>query len=456
MVDIGKFFGRSKKALVTPKSSLEGMESIGGGQSLSSDADTTRIDRESERTTETFERTKPLNLLKLHIMEPLLYAGVNIYIKEVVPDFKLKCEDKDSQKLIEEFIEDVNLRDILRRVVWDEGIYGNSFLEKIPYKKDPIVDLLFVDAKTVKFLKDINGRIIEDKTRKPLGYYQETITTDNRPKLKSICSEGGVDVGDVISFTGKPFSRKQIVHYRLNTLSDTELGLGLIEPLYDTVMLKLKAEEALGKAIRKAAVPTPVATLGTPDHPLITATEKKKMEETLETYQTKDYIFLPYYIKLDQSKIEKIERLHEYLTYWVDQICSGLGIPHSVLLRGERVGAGVSDTHEDQLQKTITSWQESLARTTEREIFKPICRAKGYDIIPKIIWRRNSFAQQVKLGETIGLLTRAAHLTPDRGTEEWLRDLLGMPSIGKEDAEEKKTRENTRLELIKKSKKSEK
>jgi len=446
---------REGKALEEDIVKEEGVSLVSGGsrQTQGEKSLAEELRRTSKRVTDNVNRITPLNLLKLYLMEPLLYSGVNIYIKEVASSFKLVCEDEEALKHIQKFVDKVNLPEKLRRIVWDLCVYGNSFLEKIPYEDNPIEDLVPIDSKSMNFLKDKNGAILEDKVGKPLGYWQQhSNPTDVSGRLGEICSNGGVSPDDVEIFTGIPFARSDIIHFRLNVLSDSDMGLGLIEPLYDTVMLKLKVEEALGKAVQRVGIPQHIVYLGTPDHRKVSGAEKEAVDRVLANAEAQDYFTFPWYIKLDTTRVERIEKLHEYLEYWVDQICSGLGIPHSVLLRGERIGSGVADTHEDQLQKNILSFQDIIARTIEQEIFKPLCR--GYRSVPKIIWKRVSLLQTTKILESIGALSRAGQLTPDRATEQWLRELLDMPGIEKESSDEQETREKLRFELIRKNKDS--
>jgi hypothetical protein len=400
------------------------------------------------------ERKKMEDLEKLYYMEPLLFAGVNFYVNQAVSaGLEVEAQDKKVEAYVRDWIERVNLVDKLEKVMQDMCIYGNAFLELVwDRKRTEIVDLAIIDPKSIDFIRDRDNLPLVDAIGRPVGYIQKVPEEkpEYRQLLQDIVTAKGVSMEQVsFEVTGIPFAAEDLAHFRLYILSDTLMGVGLIEPLYDTVILKLQVEEALGHGLQKSGFPLFVAKLGKEGIHEPTEAEIKTFEEKVMSQidEARDLV-VPYYYDIDILGVSKIEKLKEYLDYFVDLIASGLSIPHSILLRGERIGSTVADVQADNAERKLKAFQAKLISITREQILEPLIRAAGFKEVPRLRFKPTSSIFMRRKADRLGILARAGLLTPDRDLEAYIRSLEDLPAIPEETPEARERRERVRAQVI--------
>lgn len=428
---------------------------------LSSDAqgDLFKSSKRSIQTVESRGRKDPEKLEKLYYLEPLLFAGINFYVSQVVGGgFDLEGKEDKSFNVINEFVEYSDLDFKLQKVVQDICIFGNAYLELI-WTKDHsrIVDIATVDAKSMQFIKDRDGRIMLDQQAKPIGYIQEIKglgrNNEYTEELEELVEGKGGDPSEVSTgLRGIPFAREDIAHFKFNSLSDDMLGVGLIEPLYGLVILKIEVEESLGNGLKKSGFPLYIANIGEEGVHEPTQQEIRDFNENvLSEVEDMDAITVPYFYDIDVKSPGNIEKLNNYLDYFSEQICSGLGIPQSVLLKGTRISTGVTDISADQLQKNIEVRQKNLNHYVKDEIFSKVLDSYeiDYDQIPEIEFETLSPKVLTQKSSRLSEMARAGILTPDIGVENEIRKTEDLPEI---DAEYRNKKQEEMAELLKNNK----
>lgn len=392
-------------------------------------------------------------LEKFYYMEPLLFSGINFFVHQVVgPGFEIQAKSEKERVLCQSFADKVDLQSILEKVQLDLGIFGNSFIEKLRDANSELVGAVGIDAKSMQFMKTLENKLLLDDLGQPIGYIQGHPTESDKERYDEILTEKGIDLKSGNYIGGIPFKREEIVHFRLYSLSDTIMGVGLVAPLFDTVLLKMDAEESLGKGLKRVGQPLIIAYLGLHEiyepNPRVI---KKFSDDVMANLGEMKDITLPYYYKLGKLEIN-MGQLKEYLDHFTHLITSGLGIPHSILLSGERIGSKVADIQADNVVRVIKSYQKNLARTVEREIFKPLIKEAGLTEVPKLVFRTVSPALLGARMERITEASRAGLITPDKNLEEFIRKEEELPAIGEESEEESKLREQFRQKKFSDSK----
>jgi len=325
-------------------------------------------------------------------------------------------------------------------------VVHNSFLEKIRDREGKLVGLGRIDAKSMSYILDKEGKVLVDSLGLPIGYIQEVSTYYDEESFKKIVSKRGVDPSDADYTGGVPFDRDEIVHFKLYTLSDTQMGVGLVEPLFDVARLKMEAEEALGRGIQRAGQPLIVAHIGAPEGPpeaTDTSPEKIKAfnETIMKNLDELKNITLPYYYDIEYKEPKELDQLREYLDYFSSLIASGLGLPQSVLLSGRGVASKPAQLQADSVRSTIKAFQRNIARTVEKDIFRPLVQEAGLEEVPKLRFKSTSPSELNSTVERLTAMARAGLITPDKKLEEWYRSIEGVPEIGLEDEESSRRRE---------------
>ncbi len=405
---------------------------------------------------EEIERVKPEKLEKYYFYEPLAYAGVNFYVNHVTgEDYKImELEGQDSNKKhkVRDFLSKVSFNSKLDAIMRDMGIYGNAFIELVWNKKgDELVDLVILDPKDMEFLKAKNDSgeevVAVDEMGDPIGYIQKIDGFGSQRKdverYKEIVSDfDHIDMDHIKVENGIPFHRDEIAHFRLQLLSDSLMGVGLIEPVFDTITLKIESEEALGDGLKRAATPDLVGKAGTFDEQEpVRSGDTDALKSSLENMRKGDFgvIAIPEYYDISQLEPD-IAGQQEYYRMFSDLIAVGMGLPPGLISRGADVGTGVAEIQNSLTEKVIKSFQNSISRDCREQIFEVILDANKISETPDMKWKDLNILTKGKKVRRIGELLRAGAITRDRRLEQHLRDLEDLPPLPEETEDEEKER----------------
>ncbi|MFB6076248.1 MAG: phage portal protein, partial [Candidatus Aenigmatarchaeota archaeon] len=400
-------------------------------------------------------RIPPTELEKLYYEDPLVHAGINFYTRQITgEEFTIiptsGTSDNDLHR-IREFVETTELRNKLGNAMRDMGIYGNAFMEIIWNKRgDKVKDLVPLDPKNMEFIKEkVKGKkkVATDEMGEPIGYIQKVggmSSNKDIEKYNEIVSKfKGIQMKDIEVEKGIPFHRDQIVHFRLQKLSDTLMGIGLIEPVYDIVKMKMNVEDALEDGISRSSRPDLVGKVGTfQENEPVRAKDTEALKNNLEKMRSEEYgvISIPEYWDVDELDTD-VKGLDEYYQIYNDLTIVGMGLPPGMLSRGSGVTSGIAEIQNALSEKVFQTFQNSITLDCRRQIFTTILEEDDLNKVPQLEWKELNPLTKGKKARRIAELARAGLITRDRELEQHIRELEGLPPLPEESEEERKERE---------------
>jgi len=409
--------------------------------------------RKALPTEERFRRKDRALLEKFYYFEPLLFEGINFFAEQVVGQgYEIVSKDPEAKSLVEDFCRTNNLLWLLQRVQLDLGKFGNSFLERLYDQQNKFAGLGYLDAVNMDFIRDRFNKVITDGG-KPIGYILKMTLTGEEVQraereLRRIFTKYKKNFADRdITQQGIPFDREDVVHFKLYPLSDSEMGVGFIEPLYDTVFLKLEIEEALGRGLKRVGQPLLIATVKPEEEGREVSEEKVKRfsEEIMSGIHEATDVTLSDKFELEYLEPTKIAQSKEFLDYFAEIIAAGLGIPYSYLLAGKTVGSKVAEEQMNVLIAKIRFFQTNLADSLKEQVFRKLIEEAGLKEVPEIRFKLASPALLGDRARRLQAYSRAGLVVPDKTLEEWIRKEEGLPPIPTEDEEARRKRESYRL-----------
>lgn len=400
------------------------------------------------------------SLEEYYYLEPLVFAGVNFYAMNIAgEDFILEGTNDNYIHKLRDFTYRSNLQEKKRSILRDLAIFGNSFEEIIWNKKgNEIKDLAILDPKNMEFIKKGSGysnEVAVDDMGDPIGYIQKVnrvgMSNKNRERYDDIAKDFDLEPDDLQIEQGIPFHRNEIAHFRLQKLSDSLMGVGIVEPVVDVLELKMSVESTLEKGVKKSAVPDLIGKVDSFDEeePARSA-DIEDLKKSLVKMRKKEFgvISIPEYWDVDTISSD-MGGIDEYYKNLNDLVSVGMGIPPGLLSRGEGVSSNIADIQYSFNDKVMQSFQNSFARDCRQQIFSQVLDEDDVNEIPKLVWKELSYLSKGKKVNRIGELARGGLITQDRRLENHLRELEGLPLLPEETEEEKVKREEERQEKIK-------
>jgi hypothetical protein len=160
------------------------------------------------------------------------------------------------------------------------------------------------------------------------------------------------------------FQRDEILYFKYRDLGEGIRPLGLIEPIYQTIVRKLNVEEGLAQNVYRHGFPLFVGKVGDELHePSDSAV--KALSKNLSDLDYKSKLVIPYYFQVETLPGSPIEPLQSFLDYLIGLQAANFGIPKAVLLGS---GKGEGKTILDSLQKSF----DSIIRQIRKSISSPI------------------------------------------------------------------------------------
>jgi hypothetical protein len=222
-------------------------------------------------------------LLDLYLQDPMAQRALEQRSKDLFASgFKVKNASKSLERQINEFIHD---RDI--RLPWklancaeDAFRYGNGFLE-IEYLNDMNVNhpekppqangiaalhrvsprqMIIVEDDRINkdgSFSDTYGKIIGYLSIPPLAFATQTFTYLAIPVSRI----------NEVGMRGKLIHPDRILHMKFHTIGDSNVGISLLEPAYNILKEKIKADKVIGTTLVRHAKPILEAIIktGNPD-----------------------------------------------------------------------------------------------------------------------------------------------------------------------------------------------
>ena len=358
---------------------------------------------------ETSYARKPfLRLEQLYFSDGIIFNAVNTWVELICsPGYRVECEDEEARKYIEEWLVKVRFKEIkLPKIAQHRCIYGNAYCEIIynAFGTD-IVDLSEpVDPKSIDFKRDRNQNPILDAYGNPSIYIQN------------------ITFGKAIEIPAE-----KIAHFKMYTLGASQLGIGVVEPIFWTALGKRNIDEKVAQQEFRRASPFVLGKIGDKDHPP-SPEEINKVHDALRNINYKTDFVGPYWYDIEFKESAPAESTLRSAEYFVNQELAGSGLPKAYVLgSGEEQNRATLDLIVSVTQKKVERQQKEISEVLETKVFKQIVELKKFRAVPKLVW--NEFSQE-SLSTKIDRMVKEIQvglLVPEDGLRNIIRELEGLP-----------------------------
>ena len=362
-----------------------------------------------------YSRKPFLKLEQLYFSDGLIFNMINTWTEMICsPGFRIEGPDEDARKLIEDWLEEIDFKDLkLPKIVQHMGVYGNAYSEIVLNTRGTdIVDITEpLDPKGIDFLRDGMGQPILDSFGNPVAYVQ-------------------VGVRDAKTGRNPQIPAEQMAHFKLYTLGASQTGIGFIEPIYWTALGKRNIDEKVAQQEFRRATPFVIAKIGDINHPP-SAEEINKVHDALKNINYKTDFVGPYWYDINFKSSEGGNTTLKAAEYFVDQEIAGSGMPRAYALgTGENQNRATLDLIVSLTEKKTERHQKSISNIMEKIFARKIeLKLKGNKKTPKMVW--NSFSQE-SLDKKVDRLVKEIQiglLEPDDEMKKIVRQLEGLPTV---------------------------
>jgi hypothetical protein len=330
---------------------------------------------------EEIERVQPDKLELVYRREPFISVAVNLYEEMIVAsNYEVVAESEKVKEKAEALLDRIEFHyEVLPDIVKHLCVFGNSWNEVVWNEKGTdIVCLDTMDPKYMDFGRDkTTGNILFEPNGKPEFYVQ--YLRDNmvyKGPESDLTNQGGN--------RGLMFKRPEIMHTRLQRVGDCYSGIGLIEPVYNTVLNKVDIQTGLAQSMLRLGFPIIGAKVG-----------NKEMYPTPQLVEEAAQIFkdigestgfaIPYYFEPILMEPKRSERVQTNLEYFTDQVIAGMGIPKSLITgAGEQENKQTLRELKTILRLRMKSMQRKIAHSIRDQVFRQQAEAEGWKEIPSL------------------------------------------------------------------------
>lgn len=352
-----------------------------------------------------FQRVDPKRLERLYYLDGFVKEAIETIAREATKGgYSLVSDDPINHPEVTDAAtawgSQVRLPKFVHNTFRYLGIYGNDFLENgLNEAGNSIIALYQIDPVSMDYKREagIFGKVLLDKWGKPISFVQRTIYG-----------------------TWLELPRNRISHIKLLTLSDSEFGVGLIEPNYKKILGKVNMEESLSMAIARKGAPKIVMTLGSPDNPP-TPQDAAKAEEILKKLEHKDEIVLPYTINFKIHDVD-LNGIAEHLDHMIEDVCFSF----MAGLKFKMMGGGTPEDRItfDNAEKALQKWVADQYKT---ELFDRQAALAGWPCSFHIQWNEISSESLDKKSERLLTYVKSGLLTNDIEVRQLIRKWEDLP-----------------------------
>jgi len=375
-------------------------------------------------------RRVPLEWLEqMYMRDADTFAAINHRVRTFMSSrWHIKCEDKKTQEWFEKFLKDARFDIVLKKIELHASIYGNAWVELVRDDKGKIVTFDHIDPKVMDFGRDSNGHILYNDYNNPMYYVQilpvgATVPENKEDRLVQHNSERFVDS----SGYGIRLEVDEVSHFVLHTVGDQLDGIGLIEPMYNSLLSKIQMEKDWAYAVKKAAAPLVVAKVGDETHrptkPMIDS-----MDKTVKNIQATSTITIPYYNDID-FKTADIKSLEPGLSYYEDKVAASTGVPKPYIIgSGDQTPRSTFKGLNLGYERDITENQRTIAYEAEVQIFSLIAEEYNLPEVPVIEWESVSMEYMDSVAGRLVDYVAAGIIVPDKAVRNIIRQKEGLPN----------------------------
>lgn len=332
------------------------------------------------------DRVAPAKLERAWRRVPIINNGIN-KMTQMIMSKKWEI-DGPNDEFFEEFLEDVgevgttqDFNEMLEAIFRYQLIYGEHYVELVEAEEDDtIVDLTMVDPKRMDYAKIKDTNIALDRFGNPIGYMQELPFGYRRNDHDQIH-----EVPEHIQLNNKRqiyFPRDRIAHFKLYTYGEGFYPVGLVEPAFLAAERSFKLQDDFADKAHNTLFPLRYAKVGDERHEP-TPDEMDEVLNHLREASSQSEGAIPYHVDLEMLEADNSDAMIQFFDHFDEEIVKSLGIPKSIA-QGE-----ATRVNRASLQSQIRVWEvtmmDIIQRTTnsiEKQIFKPIAEAEGFDEYP--------------------------------------------------------------------------
>jgi hypothetical protein len=369
-------------------------------------------------------------------LDAITFSAINRSVQMIMAGgFKGFTHNKASvMKKYVEFFEnigeignDITFEELLEGIFRDQMIYGNAFVEVIFNSDDSkILDLAIIDPKKIDYAKTTDGKIVLDKTGKPIGYVIKF-------------GDSTYAVGDTIP---EPYDKyislgsneifilaKRICHFKLYTVGDKFYGIGLIEAAYRSILYKKNIEKGQANSIYLRGFNPVLGYVGS-DRKMATPKDIEAVLKQLKELNSTKVGAFPDWVKVDTLKMDSIDVAEPALNQLRTDQFASLGTPEGLVSKGEGVNKSTLGDQRTIWEFTLKDIIKKTMSYFTKYILKPINNYNKYGGVPDYIWgelRAEDIDNTIR--DIIRLLTsKSSNITEDfrDDLEEELRSLLNI------------------------------
>jgi len=382
------------------------------------------------------EKVSPTLLEQAYYSCPVVFNTINKIVQIIMSSGYRLEGDQESVEFFTEFLNTIGKRGgendwefLLTKIFQFQCIYGVAPVELIYAKeKDEIVDLDVIDPKYFDYARDSSFRIAVDEYGNPLGYVQTLPGAIMIPEDKRIKVPDRVKVGGNQIF----FPPERVVVFKLYTIGSGLQAIGLIEPVYKTILELKAAEEGYTNSAYRVGNPLLFAKIGDEMHEPTEEQIANAIKE-LENVNSRTAFATAYYNELQILESKHPERLRSFLDYFIEQIITGMGMPKAFATgSGEATNRATLARQEYIAKLTLKDIIRRTVSTIENKIFYRIAELynKNHNkkiSVPKIVWGEVALEELDSKATRLTQYAKVGLLQSDEKIERWIREAEGLP-----------------------------
>lgn len=366
-------------------------------------------------------------LEKLYRRDPDVFAAVNHRVKTFMAcKYTIVCEDEKVKRWFETFLENCSFDIILKKTALHQCVYGNVWVELIRDNKGKIVALDHIDPKIMDFGRDPNGNILWDHRNNP-QYYVQILPYGAKvpPAIEPRLVQHINPIRDIQGM-GIRFELEEIAHLPLYTIGDSIEGIGIIEPMYNSLLAKMDMEKNWAIAVKKAIAPLVIAKAGDEMH----RPTPKAIEDLANEFQmmnSKSVVALPYYTSVDTLSVQ-IPSIEHTLDYYVDKIPAASGVPKPYITgSGDKTPRSTFKGLNLGYERDIMEMHRSISYAYEKQVFKVICKEQKFKTVPHLEFESPSLEYVDAQADRIVNYVNSGVILPDKNFRQLVRKKENLP-----------------------------
>lgn len=378
-------------------------------------------------------RVPPKELEIIYVREGMIYQWINKFSETVLAsNYRIVTSSKREEVLMLEFLNKIDFRALLRRTIRNEMIYGNAWWEVIKSTNGKIANVALLDSKFMDVARDNMGKPVLDDSGNPVYYVQYVSYNYDMSKIPKERRVQQTPKFTYQSGQGIKMYPDEIIQFQYNEIGESCLGIGLIEPIYNLVLVKQNTEQGYAEAVQRTAFPRIWVQVGDESH-LPTQEEIDHVWSMLSDLEVKNQFVSPYYYKPTILEAKKTEKLALNLNYFIDQIVAGLGGPKPFITgSGEDTNRATLTDQKLFFERSIKETQEELSDKIEKDLFSILAHQWHFRRTPKLEWEEVSSESLDNKAERIVRYAKGGLLFVDKNIRDFIRSIERLPEEGQD------------------------